>query len=219
MIKMLKALVRLMSPRDLAESTAPFSLLQLIFGQLPYNVIKSPKTKKYELRTSIPGMILCIGHLVLYISSLVIYLPIVYHFVETKMSSNAFMLTQLTYRTVTLCIFITTLLRRDLMKRYALLLNKIDVNFGETDRKFIYKRIFYTVTAITIFITALLLFTIIYVKGNAHLVRKSENSELTIPFVRFMPFVCMTLTDFHYAIIDLVFYWHICWLNKKLCSI
>lgn len=216
---MFRITVDLANPRDFVESTAPYSILQVIFGQLPYKVIKSPESKRYELRTSIPGMILCIGHFALYIASLAVHQLEMDQVVETKVSYYTIVAQHFISRAITVSIFTIALLRKDLMRRYVRLLNQLDGIYGETDRQFICKRIFYTVAAITTAMMALLVISIIYLRLSAHLVKTSKNSNLTILYTAIMPVIYLVIMVFQHFIIYFIIYWHYVWFNKRLADI
>lgn len=213
---MLKLLFDLANPRDILASTAPFSFLLILFGQQPYKVIKSSETKQFELRTSIPGMLLCIGHFALYIASIWTYQFESYQVVETTLTTMSVIARQLISRAIAVAILATALLRRDLMKRYVRLLNQMDESFDETDRKFISRRIFYTVAAITISVTLFLITTIIYLQQSAHLLKVSKNSKITYIFTSIMPAIYVMIMAFHRVIIYLIIHWHFIWFNEKL---
>lgn len=155
----------------------------------------------------------------LYIASLVVYQLEVDEVVETKVSYYAVIAQQLMFRAITVAIFTITLLRRDLMKRYVFLLNQMDVIFGETDRQFIFKRIFFTVAAITISFTALLITSIIYSELSAHLVKESINSVLTGYVIVLMPVVYSVVMVFHQVITSFIIYWHYVWFIGRLSNV
>lgn len=216
---MFQTFVNLANPKDFVESTAPYSILQLIFGQLPYKVIKSPDTRKYELCTSIPGMILCIGHLALYIAALAVHQLEMEQVIETKVSYYAIVAQHFMSRAITLSIFAIALLRKDSLRRYVRLLNQLDGIYGEIDRQFICKKIFYTVTAITTAMVTLLIISMIYSHLSAHLVNITKNSDFTVLYTGNMPVIYLVITAINHVIINLIIYWHYVWFNNKLAYI
>lgn len=183
----------LFDPRDMAATTAPFDFILLLFGQLPYKIIKSPETNLYECRTSTLGVCLCIGHLLAYIISFADYRideVEVGQFIETTIAIYDLEGKIKGYGIMTVCNFIVVLLKWNIFRKYAHLLNKLDTTYNVSRRKPCLRKMYCIIVAKTAFFWLLIIIAAIVFDG---MYRRSdaitENSSFSTVFVRSMPVI------------------------------
>lgn len=192
--------LKLTNPRDTVELTASMTIIQVIFGQLPYDIKKLPETNQYECKTSIPGICLCVGYFLFSIMSLAFYKnDIGEELVRTGISYEQ-VLIGLAWRSIfSFCNSTVILLRKDTIRSYANLLNQISVVFGEPHRhrQPHWKRIHRTILALTsIIIVFFKLFSIfnILVRHACYL------RYIILAILKFVQSMC--LIHWHYSFIN-----------------
>lgn len=212
-----------MNPRDLVALSAPFDFIQLLFGLLPYKIIKSPETNLYECQTSILGMCLCIGHLLSYLISVAGYRIDrfeVGQFIETTIATYDLEGKVKGYGIITVCNFVVILLNRNILRKYAHLLNKLDRVYNVSYRKPFLQKMYRTIVAIAAIFWLLVISAIIVFQGMyRRAVEIPENSSFSTLFVRSMPLVYEVIIVFQIAISHFHLYVQFCWINEVLSDV
>lgn len=212
-----RKLVSLTNPKDLVELTAPLTIIQLIFGQLPYNIIKSPETNQYECRTSISGISLCIGYFLFSIMSLATYKHDVGEEVTTGISHVQFLIGFALWTTYSVCNFIVILLRKDTIRVYANLLNQITAVSGEPRRQPNWRRVRQTILALaSIFLLHFVITGTLAYDRILNEVNNSTNSSISLIFLYIMPVIYFKLTILQFVEMMCLIHWHFSVIKQAL---
>lgn len=215
-----KKFVILTNPRDMVELTAPLTFIQLIFGQLPYTIIIGPETNQYECRTSTFGMCLCMGYFLFSIISLATYKHDIGEELRTGISREQNLIWLISFTTYSFCNFIVLLLRKDILRAYAKLLNQINAEFGEPHLRPFWRRINRTILAVTsIFLLYFVTTLVLAYDRILNSIRDSTNSSLSLIFLYVMPIMYQKLTLVQIVKMRLLIHWHFSYINQALSDV
>lgn len=205
------------NPRDMVELTAPLTFVQLISGQLPYTIIRSPKTNKYECQTSSAGICLFIGYILFYIVSLATYKQDIGEGLLTGITKESYLIRFALWTAFTICNFIVILLGKDTLRVYVSVLNNINVVYGEPQHRPYWRRTYRTIQAVTSgFLLHFAMTYYIAYYGILNSFKNSTNSTLHIIFVYVMPNFYLRLTILQIVKSMCLIHWHFSYINEAL---